>query len=159
MSRPNMIDLPGKRVASAASEQRRHSIGFRAGHDAPLLTYTHGLFLGQVSAGELAAAPVMLYLVALLTVLLHLAFAGARVTLSLFALELGASAATVGVLVALLALVPMFFALKWGRYVDRVGVRGPMYIGVMGRCTSASLRCSLRSRSPGSFHSSTRCSS
>ncbi len=72
-----------------------------------------------------------LYLVALLTVLLHLAFAGARVTLSLFALELGASAATVGVLVALLALVPMVFAVKWGRYVDRVGVRGPMYIGVV----------------------------
>jgi MFS family permease len=67
-----------------------------------------------------------LRLIALLTVLLHLAFAGARVTLSLFALHLGASAATVGILVSLLALVPMFFAVKWGRYVDRVGVRGPM---------------------------------
>jgi predicted MFS family arabinose efflux permease len=73
-----------------------------------------------------------LYRIALLTVLLHLAFAGARVTLSLFALHLGASAASVGVLVALLALVPMFFAVKWGRYVDRVGVRGPMYAGVGG---------------------------
>jgi predicted MFS family arabinose efflux permease len=72
-----------------------------------------------------------LRLVALLTVLLHLAFAGARVTLSLFALDLGASAATVGVLVSLLALVPMFFAVKWGRYVDRVGVRGPMCTGVV----------------------------
>jgi predicted MFS family arabinose efflux permease len=71
-----------------------------------------------------------LYRIALLTVLLHLAFAGARVTLSLFALHLGASAASVGVLVSLLALVPMFFAVKWGRYVDRVGVRGPMYAGV-----------------------------
>ena len=71
-----------------------------------------------------------LRLIALLTVLLHLAFAGARVTLSLFALDLGASAATVGVLVSLLALVPMFFAVRWGRYVDRVGVRGPMYTGV-----------------------------
>ena len=72
-----------------------------------------------------------LYLVALLTVLLHLAFAGARVTLSLFALHLGASAATVGIVVSLLALVPMFYAVKWGRYVDRVGVRGPMYAGVL----------------------------
>ena len=70
-----------------------------------------------------------LYRLAMLTVLLHLAFAGARVTLSLFALHLGASAATVGVLIALLALVPMLFAVKWGRYVDRVGMRGPMYTG------------------------------
>lgn len=72
-----------------------------------------------------------LYRIAVLTVLLHLAFAGARVTLSLFALHLGASAATVGVVVSLLALVPMFFAVKWGRYVDRVGVRGPMYAGAL----------------------------
>ena len=71
----------------------------------------------------------MLYQVALLTVLLHVGFAGVRVTLSLFALNLGASAATVGVLIALLAFVPMLFAVKWGRYVDRVGVRWPMYLG------------------------------
>jgi MFS family permease len=73
----------------------------------------------------------MLYLVATLIVLLHLAFSGARVTLSLFALKLGASAATVGILVALLAIVPMFFSVKWGRYVDRVGIRRPMYTGIV----------------------------
>ena len=72
-----------------------------------------------------------LYLVALLTVLLHLAFAGARVNLSLFALHLGASAALVGVIVSLLALIPMLYAVKWGRYVDRIGVRRPMYAGVL----------------------------
>lgn len=70
-----------------------------------------------------------LYFIALLTVLLHLAFAGLRVTLSLFALDLGASAATVGVLVALLALLPMLLAVRWGRFIDRVGVRRPMLIG------------------------------
>jgi MFS family permease len=75
------------------------------------------------------AAAMMLYQIALLIVLLHIGFAGVRVTLSLFALHLGASAATVGVLIALLAFVPMLFAVKWGRYVDRVGVRGPMYAG------------------------------
>lgn len=71
-----------------------------------------------------------LYLIGLLTVLLHFAFAGARVALSLFALDLGASAATVGILIALLALVPMLYAVKWGRLIDRVGVRGPMFAGV-----------------------------
>src|SRR5690349_18558342 len=72
---------------------------------------------------------VILHRIALLTILLHLAFAGSRVTFSLFALHLGASAATVGVLMSLLAVVPMMFAVRWGRYIDRVGVRMPMYIG------------------------------
>lgn len=77
-----------------------------------------------------------LYRIALLTVLLHLAFAGARVTLSLFALNLGASALTVGVLISVLAIVPMAFAVSWGRYVDRVGVRGPMYAGTVALLTA-----------------------
>lgn len=84
-----------------------------------------------------------LRLIALLTVLLHLAFAGARVTLSLFALHLGASAATVGILVSLLALVPMFYAVKWGRYVDRVGVRGPMCAGVVAMLAALVLAWSV----------------
>jgi predicted MFS family arabinose efflux permease len=71
----------------------------------------------------------MLYRIALLTILLHLAFAGTRVTQSLFALHLGASAATVGMLMSLLAIVPMIFAVSWGRYIDRIGVRTPMLTG------------------------------
>jgi MFS family permease len=70
-----------------------------------------------------------LYLIAALTVLLHLSFAGMRVLLSLFALHLAATPLTVGVLMSLLAAVPMFFAVAWGRYVDRVGTRAPMMIG------------------------------
>jgi predicted MFS family arabinose efflux permease len=71
----------------------------------------------------------MLHLICAITILVHLAFAGARVTLSLLALDLGASALTVGVLISLLAVVPMAFAVSWGRYIDRVGVRRPMYAG------------------------------
>ena len=70
-----------------------------------------------------------LYRIAILTVLLHLAFAGMRVAQSLYALHLGASAVTVGLLMSLLAVVPMIFAVSWGRYIDRVGVRVPMYTG------------------------------
>lgn len=70
-----------------------------------------------------------LYFVAGLTVLLHLSFAGTRVLLSLFALHLGASPFTVGLLISVLAAVPMAFAVSWGRYVDRVGTRRPMLIG------------------------------
>lgn len=65
----------------------------------------------------------------LLTVLLHLAFSGSRVTLSLFALHLKATPLTVGILISLLAAVPLLFAVGWGRTIDRVGVRKPLLIG------------------------------
>ncbi len=65
----------------------------------------------------------------LLTILLHLAFAGIRVTLSLFALHLQASTLAVGILISLLAAVPLLFAVGWGRTIDRVGVRVPLFIG------------------------------
>jgi len=90
-----------------------------------------------------AAQAMTLYRVALLTVLLHLAFAGARVNLSLFALHLGASAATVGIVVSLLAVVPMFYAVRWGRYVDRVGVRAPMYSGVALMVAALAIGCAV----------------
>lgn len=70
-----------------------------------------------------------LYFIAALTVLLHLSFAGMRVLLSLYALHLQASPLTVGLLISLLAAVPMAFAVAWGRYVDRIGTRRPMLIG------------------------------
>lgn len=65
----------------------------------------------------------------LLTVLLHLAFAGSRVTLSLFALHLQATPLTVGILISLLAAVPLLFSVGWGRAIDRGGVRKPLFIG------------------------------
>ena len=67
--------------------------------------------------------------VLLLTVILHLAFAGSRVTLSLLALHLQATPLTVGVLISLLAAVPLVFAVGWGRTIDRIGVRKPLLIG------------------------------
>jgi MFS family permease len=60
----------------------------------------------------------------------HLAYVGCRMTTSLFALELGASAFTVGSLVACFAALPMFFSVYAGRLIDRVGPRGPVMIGL-----------------------------
>jgi len=70
--------------------------------------------------------------IVLLTILLHLAFAGIRVTLSLFALHLQASTLAVGILISLLAAVPLLFAVGWGRTIDRIGVRTPLFIGAGG---------------------------
>ena len=61
--------------------------------------------------------------------LLHIAFSGCRVTLSLTALNLQASAFTVGVIASMMALLPMLFSIAAGRIIDRIGPRRPMLIG------------------------------
>jgi MFS family permease len=66
-----------------------------------------------------------------LAVLAHLSFGGCRVILALTAIHHQASPFTVGILMSLLTVIPMFFALRWGRWVDRVGVRVPMLWGVV----------------------------
>jgi MFS family permease len=67
-----------------------------------------------------------------LTVLVHLSFAGCRVIISLTAIHHGATPFTVGVVMSLLTVIAMLFAVRWGRWVDRVGVRGPMLAGAAG---------------------------
>jgi predicted MFS family arabinose efflux permease len=62
------------------------------------------------------------------TVLAHAAFNGTRLTISLDALALGASALTVGVLMSLFAALPMLLAVPAGRLLDRVGVRVPLIV-------------------------------
>ncbi len=73
-----------------------------------------------------------IYLIALMCLLNHAGFGGSRVAISLFALELGASQVTLGVLMALYALFPMLMAITVGKLVDRVGARVPMLIGTAG---------------------------
>ena len=53
----------------------------------------------------------------------------ARVAFSLYALELGASASAVGVLVGLLYVFPLLISWPVGRYADRVGSRGLLLCG------------------------------
>ena len=70
-------------------------------------------------------------LLVFLTVLTHLSFAGCRVILSLTAIHFGASPFTVGAVLSLLTVIPILLAFNWGRWVDRVGVRVPMLVGVV----------------------------
>jgi MFS family permease len=72
---------------------------------------------------------VSIRLLVILTVLVHLSFAGCRVIISLTAIHHGATPLTVGVVMSLLTVIAMLFAVRWGRWVDRVGVRGPMLAG------------------------------
>lgn len=59
----------------------------------------------------------------------HMALTGGRVTVALGALQLGMSTFKVGALIALFAILPMLFSVKAGRWIDRVGVQRPLYIG------------------------------
>jgi MFS family permease len=70
-----------------------------------------------------------LYLLIFITLLNHSVFAGTRVSASLYAIHLSATPFTVGVLMALYALLPMLFAVSVGRIIDRIGARTPMLIG------------------------------
>ena len=69
----------------------------------------------------------------------HVTLSGARVAVSLDALARGASPATVGVLVALFALLPVLLAVAVGRLADRIGVRRPMLWGSAGTAAGAFL--------------------
>ena len=69
----------------------------------------------------------------------HAVLSGSRVTVSLAALDKGATPLTVGVLMALYALLPMLFAVSAGRFSDRVGVRRPMLFGTAAIAVGASL--------------------
>ncbi len=65
----------------------------------------------------------------LLTILSHAAFTSSRMTVSLFALKLQATPFTVGVLMALYALLPMLLSVTAGRLIDRIGPRIPLLWG------------------------------
>lgn len=70
-----------------------------------------------------------LFTIVTLGVLAHTVFTSARMVGSLYALANGASTFTVGVLMALFALVPMLIAVRAGRWLDAVGPRRPFAAG------------------------------
>jgi predicted MFS family arabinose efflux permease len=71
-------------------------------------------------------------------VLTHTAFGAARLTSSLYALSNMASTFTVGVMMALYALVPALLAVRAGRWLDRVGPARPLLLGT-GLMTAGAL--------------------
>jgi len=80
-----------------------------------------------------------LYLLIFITLLNHSVFAGTRVSVSLYAIHLQATPFTVGVLMALYALLPMLFAVGMGRLTDRIGWRAPMLAGSVAIAAGALL--------------------
>ena len=71
-------------------------------------------------------------LIIILVVLDHVAFNGSRIAVSLNAIALNSSAFTVGLLIALYALLPALLSVAAGRWIDRVGINKPMLTGTIG---------------------------
>lgn len=69
----------------------------------------------------------------------HIALTGVRVLVSLYALHLGASAGTVGVIISLFAIVSMSLGISIGRLIDRFGVLPIILIGITSMTTGAAL--------------------
>ncbi|HEX7607513.1 MAG TPA: MFS transporter [Usitatibacter sp.] len=67
-----------------------------------------------------------LALIVVTVVLAHTAYNGCRLNISLTALASGATPLTVGVLMSLIAALPMLLGVPAGRLVDRIGVRVPI---------------------------------
>src|SRR4051794_22601691 len=74
------------------------------------------------------------YVIVVLTVLNHIAYKGSKMLISLYAIELGAAPATIGILYSLYSFFSLFLALYAGRVSDRLGPRTPMLIGSLALC-------------------------
>lgn len=72
-------------------------------------------------------------------VLTHVTFTGNRVALALSAIQSNATPLQVGLLMSLLAVMPMFLSVHAGRWTDRVGVFLPMCIALCLMITGAVL--------------------
>ena len=74
----------------------------------------------------------VIYLVVLLTVLTHTSYKGSKVLVSLYALDLGASPLTIGVLFSMYSVFPVLLAVYVGKLSDRYGFRRLILFGACG---------------------------
>jgi MFS family permease len=79
-----------------------------------------------------AAVPMVIYLILFLGLLNWMCFMSSRVLMSLYAIELGASAAAIGALIALYGLGPLLLSVHAGKVADRVGSFRPIVLGSAG---------------------------
>jgi MFS family permease len=74
----------------------------------------------------------IIYLILFLGMLNWMSFMSSRVLMSLYAIELGASAATIGLLIALYGLGPLLLSVSAGKVSDRYGSYWPIMLGSAG---------------------------
>ena len=72
-----------------------------------------------------------MYVILAYSVAIHSCYIGSKIVMSLYALQLGASQTTIGLLAALYALVPLVIGIFAGRLVDSSGTRWPLIGGAV----------------------------
>ncbi len=72
-----------------------------------------------------------MHLIVLLNVIIHGCLTGSRVVMSLFAIDLGVNAFSIGIMVALYSATPLLLGVTAGRVTDRYGVLPPMIFGAV----------------------------
>src|SRR5512133_1238088 len=117
-----MADVRRRAHVPDAGGDRRHLRGGRTG--------------GMDARSE---ASMTLPKIVAMMILAHLAFVTTRMTGSLYALAHNASTFTVGVQMALFALVPMLVAVPVGRWLDASGPRRPLLTGFLMILAGATL--------------------
>jgi MFS family permease len=74
----------------------------------------------------------VIYLILILGLLSWASYMSSRLLMSLYAIELGASAAAIGLLIGLYGLGPLLLSVHAGRVSDRVGTYRPILLGAAG---------------------------
>ncbi len=70
-------------------------------------------------------------LIIILLILTHIAAFGSRITVTLFAIHQQSSTVTIGLLMAMYALLPAFLSVPAGRWIDRIGIEKPFRLGAI----------------------------
>jgi MFS family permease len=86
----------------------------------------------------------IIYLILFLGLLNWMCFQSSRVLMSLYAIELGASAAAIGLLIALYGLGPLLLSVHAGKVSDRIGSYRPIVLGSAGLALGLSMPYFIR---------------
>jgi predicted MFS family arabinose efflux permease len=112
----------------AAAERLRSSI-----------QYTGAAIANHIPDRGASFIVMRVYFVVLMAMLSSIALRGSKVAIALYALDLGAGAAAVGLLAALFAVFPLLLAVQAGKISDRFGVRGPIACGTLAMAAGLAL--------------------
>ncbi len=72
-----------------------------------------------------------MYMIIAFSIAIHTSYIGSRIVVSLYALQMGASQFTIGVLAALYSTVPLILGVYSGKLVDSTGTRWPLIGGAI----------------------------
>ena len=77
-----------------------------------------------------------MYVIVAYSIAIHACYIGSKIVVSLYALQLGASQTTIGVLAAAYATAPLILGVYSGRLADSKGTRWPLIGGAMVMCAA-----------------------